>query len=71
MTIIEKVYGEVAKQEGVTRDQVEKATYQMFKFVTDRFTSKEYNKPIRLQYLGLFMCKEKRLEILREKGQIQ
>ena len=70
MTIIEKVYGEVAKQEGVTRDQVEKATYQMFKFVTDRFTSREYDKPIRLQYLGLFYCKPKRLEILKEQGKL-
>ena len=70
MTIIEKLYGEVAKQEGVTRDQVEKAAYQMFRFVTDRFTSGEHNKPIRLQYLGLFHCKPKRLEHLKEKGRL-
>ena len=70
MTIIEKVYGEVAKQEGVTRDQVEKAVYSMLKYVTNRFESKEYDKPIRLQYLGLFYCKPKRLEHLKEKGRL-
>ena len=70
MQIIEKVYGQVAKQEGVTKDQVEKAVYSMLKSVTDRFTSGEYNKPIRLQYLGLFYCKPKRVEHLKEKGRL-
>lgn len=70
MQIIEKLYGEVAKQEVVTRDQVEKAVYSMLKFVTTRFENREYDRPIRLQYLGLFYCKPKRLEVLKEKGRI-
>ena len=70
MTIIEKLYTEIGKQEGVTSAQVEKAVYSMLKFVVHRFESKEYDKPVRLQYLGLFYCKPKRLEHLREKGRI-
>ena len=71
MTNIEKIYNQVAKQEEVTRQQVEDATYAMFKYVTTRFEEKGYTKPVRLQYLGLFQCKEGRLEHLRKKGVIE
>lgn len=70
MTSIEKLENEVAKELGLTRKQVYDAYYSMFKYVTTRFESRQYDRPIRLQYLGLFYCKPKRLEVLREKGKL-
>ena len=70
MTAIEKVYGEVAKQQGITKEQMEKISQSMFGCVATRFVNKEHYKPLRLQYLGLFYCKPGRLDILGKKGQL-
>ena len=65
MTVNDKIYSEIAKDLHLTKATVEKAVLSMFALLVEHMETDNYT-PIRMQYLGLWQCKPKRLEHLNK-----
>lgn len=70
MTIHDEIYKVISQKLGIHKDVIEAVCRSQFEFVTETMYQAnldEGGKAVRLQYLGIFRVKPKRLEKLREK----
>ena len=70
MTINEKINKKVAEEIGIRISDVDKIVKSMFDLLTLSMETNDL-RPIRMQYLGIWECKPKRIEKLKEKGYLK